>query len=116
MNKKSKEIISYVALFVVIFLLPNLLIYYFKREDSKVFHQRVHEDNEICRQRAKEDSREVVWCDEIKQAATLAYSETKSSDNVSLLLMLFQPLLFILLVSQYNLRKQFEELKEKTDV
>jgi len=116
MSKKSKEIIWYVAALIAIFVLPNLLMHYFQHEDSEVFRQRIREDNEICRQRAKEDSRATVWCDEIKDAATSTYREMKSSNNVSLMMMMIQPLLFVLLVSQYNLRKQVEELKEKTDV
>jgi len=116
MNKKSKELIWFVGAFIVIFMFPILLIHYFQSKDSEVFHQRIREDNEICRQRAKEDSRETVWCDEIKDAAISTYREMKSSNNLSLILMMVQPLLFILLVSQYNLRKQVDELKEKLDV
>ena len=115
MNKKSKEIIFYVLTFIFIFIVPNTLFYRFSRENDEMFYKWLAEDNEVCRQRAKEDSREKIWCDEIRKAATLSYRESRSSNNFFLLIM-FQPILFVLLTSLYNLRKQVDELKEKIDV
>lgn len=115
MNKKLKKILNYVLAGVFIFIVPTLLYHHFNEEDDEIFHQRVDEDHETCRQRAKEDSRETSWCREIKEGATLAYREARR-DNSFYLLIMFQPLLFVLLISQYNLRKQVEELKEKIDV
>lgn len=112
MNKKSKEIIFYVVTFVGIFIVPNLVFHYFSRESDQMFYEQVREDYEICMQRAEQDSRDKVWCGEIKDAARLSYSMNRSSNNFYLLLM-FQPLLFVLLLGIRNLRKEVEELKEK---
>lgn len=110
-----KDKIYYAVVFVFIFILPNILFYYYNSENDEIFYQRINEDNETCRQRAKEDSREVIWCDEIEKSATLAYREARNS-NIFYLLIMFQPLFFVLLISLYYLRKQVEELKEKIDV
>ena len=115
MNKNLKEKILFVVTFTAIFIIPNLLFHYFQSNDREVFYRHLAEDNETCRQRAKEDSRETIWCDEIQKAAALTYSETRSSNNTNLLLLMFQPILFVLLFSLYNLRKQVDELKEKID-
>ncbi len=116
MSKKSKEIIFFVVAFVTIFIAPNLLFGYFSLRSTEMFYSHLNEDNEICYQRAKEDSRETEWCNEIFKAARLAYSESRSPSNNQLILLMFQPLLFVLLFSLYNLGKQVKELKEKLDV
>jgi hypothetical protein len=115
MNKRSKNRFSYAVVFILVFIVPNLFFYYYSKESAETFHRRIAEDNETCWQRAKEDSRETIWCDEIEKSATSAYREARNSNNFYLLPM-FQPLLFVLLISLYILRKQVDELKEKIDV
>ena len=115
MNKRLKEYLYYALTGVFIFIVPTLLYHHNNEKDDEIFYQRVNEDHETCRQHAKEYSRETSWCREIKEGATLAYQEARN-DNSYYLIFMLQPIIFILLVSQYNLRKQVEELKEKIDV
>lgn len=110
-----KDKIYYALIFIIVFILPNSFFYYSNSENDEIFYRRVNEDNEICRKRAKEDSRETIWCDEIKKSATLVYREARKSNSFYLLIM-FQPLFFVLIISLNYLRKQVEELKEKIDV
>jgi hypothetical protein len=116
MSKKLKESISYLVAGIVIVILPILVLNYFGERRREMFHRHVTEDHEVCRERAVRDSRETVWCDEIRDSAQLAYREAESSNNHSPLLIMIQPLLFTLIISIYILRKQVNELKEKIDV
>jgi len=116
MNKKSKEIIYYAVVGIVIFIVPQLLFHYFQDRNREMFRRHVTEDYETCRQRAESDSLGKDWCGEIRNAATLAYSNSTSANNLSTFMLMFQPLFFVLLVSVYHLRKQVDDLKAKTDV
>ena len=116
MNKKSKDIIYYVFAGIVIFIVPQLLLHYFQDRNREMFRRHVTEDYETCRQRAERDSLGKDWCGEIRNAATLAYTNSTSANNFSTLMLMFQPLFFVLLVSVYHLRKQVDELKEKINV
>jgi hypothetical protein len=116
MNKKSKEIIYYAVVGIVIFIVPQLLFNYFQDRNREMFRRHVTEDYETCRQRAESDSLGKDWCGEIRNAATLAYSNSTSANNLSTFMLMFQPLFFVLLVSVYHLRKQVDDLKAKTDV
>lgn len=115
MSNKLKEIVIYAAAFIAIFIVPQFGIRYYQNDDKEYFYGRMKENHETCRRYAKEDSREMFWCNEIEKAATITYRETKNSDNSRFLLLLFQPLLFVLLISLYHLGKQVKELKEKID-
>lgn len=116
MNKKVKEITFYGLIFLAIFIAPKLFLNYVRSESGEVFYERLDEDAAACRARAERDSRDRVWCDEIRRSAKLAYAEGRMANDNNLLLMMFQPLLFVLVVSLYNLRKKVDGLKEKTDV
>ncbi len=116
MSKKTKYIINYALTFIFIFIVPNALYHYFSLENDKLFYKHVSEDEEICYQRAKRDSVDTRWCSEISNAAQLAYSRSSRGFNISHLLLLISPLLFVLIIGIGNLRNQVEELKEKVDV
>ncbi len=116
MNKKLKEIITYLIFGSAIIILPMLLLNYFGERRNEMFRLYVTEDHEVCRERAIRDSRETVWCDEIRDGAQLAYRAAEGSTSHSQLLIMIQPLLFMLFILIYNLRKQVDELKEKIDV
>lgn len=108
--------ISYLVVGIVIIILPILVLNYFGERHREMFYRHVTEDHEVCRESALRDSRDAVWCDEIRNSAKLAYSEAEQSNNLSTILIMIQPLLFGLFISIYNLRKQVDELKEKIDV
>jgi hypothetical protein len=116
MNKKTREMITFLAAGIVIVILPILVLNYFGERRREMFYRHVAEDHEVCRERAVRDSRDAVWCDEIRSSAKLAYSEAESSNNLSPMLIMIQPLLFMLFISIYNLRKRVDQLKEKIDV
>ena len=75
MSKKTKEIINYgaIAAMFLIFLVPILLVNYSKLENNKKFHEWLREDTETCHQRAERDAVDTRWCNEIRDAASLAY-------------------------------------------
>ncbi|HEY8562937.1 MAG TPA: hypothetical protein VIL74_21340 [Pyrinomonadaceae bacterium] len=112
MSKKSKEIVSYVVAGAAIVILPILLLNYFAERRREMFHRHVSEDHKVCRERSEKDSRDAVWCDEIRKTASLAFSEAESAGNLSPVLLIVQPFLFMLFISIYNLRKQLDELKK----
>jgi len=116
MNEKMKNIMLYAVLFVLLVIIPSSIFYYFKRSDAAQFNQWVNEDNERCYERAKRDSVDKEWCNEIRSASKLTYNEAVSSSNPNLVLMIFQPLLFVLLITVHNLKKQVEELKKSENL
>ena len=75
MSKKSKQVIYYILTLIFVVAAPILFLRYFILNTDDVFYERAREDNEICYQRAKRDSVDTRWCDEIKSGATLAYIE-----------------------------------------
>lgn len=85
-------------------------------DEDAIFRGRVKEDEEICYQRAKRDLVDTRWCGEIRDAATLAYNQSSRGFDSSLLLLLYSPLLFVLIITIQNLKDQLKELKEKIDV
>jgi hypothetical protein len=113
MSKKSKDIIAYIVIFIFVFIVPQALFHYFDKEDRKIFYEYLDQDNEICYQRAERDKIEKSWCYEIRKASLTNYGMTENSQNTRILLLLFQPILFVLLISIRNLRKEVDELKEK---
>ncbi|HMS39015.1 MAG TPA: hypothetical protein PKE69_02230 [Pyrinomonadaceae bacterium] len=110
-----KNIFIYALIFVFVFLVPTLVLHYFKQADAEQFNKWVNEDNETCYQRAKRDSVDKDWCNEIRNATKLTYNSAVNSSNTNLVLMLFQPILFVLIIKVANLRKQIEELKKSED-
>lgn len=115
MDKRWKDIFNYTVIFILVFVIPTLTLQYFNRTDAGQFNKWANEDHEICVQRAKRDSVDKTWCDEIRSASKLTYNAVKSSSNTNMLLMYFQPLLLVLLLGMMNLRKQVEEIKRKMD-
>lgn len=113
MNKKWKDIIGYAVIFIFIFIVPTMLQIYFDQRRSEDFDKWANEKHEICVQRAERDSIDKRWCDEIRSTAKVTYNSAVNSSNNDLLLRIFQPLLFVLLIGMMNLKKQVEELKEK---
>jgi hypothetical protein len=113
MDKKLKDKVFYVLIFIFVFILPNVFFYWKSSSDSEVFHQRVTEDHQFCVRRAERDSLDTRWCDEIRSASRETFSATKNSNDIFLLMSLFHPVLFVLIMSIRNLGKQIEELKEK---
>jgi hypothetical protein len=116
MSKKSKEIIFFVVAFAGFFIVPNVLFGYFSLRSTEMFHQHLKENSEMCYRHAKEDGRDPDWCDETRNAATTAFRAGRSANNSQMILLMVQPILFVLFYSLYNLRKEVEELKKKTDV
>ena len=108
--------IPYLVGGILFVILPILVMNYFGERRREMFRRHVTEDHETCRERARQDSRETVWCDEIRDSAKLAYSNAESFNNPSSVLLMVQPLMFVLFISIYNLRKQVDGLKEKIDV
>ena len=117
MSKKTKEIINYgaIAAMFLIFLVPILLVNYSKLENNKKFHEWLREDIETCHQRAERDTVDTRWCNEIRDAASLAYTEATQANNDTLIVLFFAPFLLMLIINFVFLRKQVEELKEKID-
>lgn len=113
MNKKLKDKFFYVMIFIFVFIVPNIFFYYKSIENRDLFYQYARENRQICVQRAEEDSLNKRWCDEIYSASKDNYSSTENSHDILLLMSLFQPILFVLIIGFGNLRKQVEELKEK---
>lgn len=111
MSKKFKETANYILIFVVIFIVPQLLIYYFESEDKKIFYSRMERENEICYERAKRDSAYTEFCNRIQRASEETFRSSRSKNNFYLLM--FSPILFVLVIAIWQLRKQIEELKEK---
>src|SRR5215203_4985798 len=116
MGKNIKQIILYVLALIFILIVPIFFVNYFILDNDEVFYQRLREDNEICYERAKRDGVETRWCNEIRDAAKLAYSDSTRANKDSFLLLFIAPLLFALVVYVANLRTQVEELKAKIDV
>lgn len=113
MNKRLKDVISYSVFGIALVVLPMLVLNYFGERRREMFHRHAREDHQACRESALQASRDGVWCDEIRDGAKLAYSAAEGSNQLSQLLIMIQPLLFVLFISIYNLRKQVEEIKEK---
>jgi hypothetical protein len=113
MSKNTKQIINYVAAIIFIIIVPVLLVPYFIKDNDEVFYERLKEDHETCYQRAKQDAVDTRWCNEIRDAAKLAYYESSRRDNSSFLLILLAPLFFVLIYTVGNLKKEVNELKEK---
>jgi hypothetical protein len=116
MNKKLKEIIRYVLTLVGIIIAAILIVQYFASDKEQVFYERLTENNEVCRQRARRDSVDTRWCDEIEKAAELAYRESQRGSGISFPLLVILALLLVQTVIIVNLRKQIDELKEKINV
>lgn len=116
MSKKSKEIILYVITFIVLFIVPNLVFHYLDQKNDETFYQWVKEDHESCITRAKQNSRDSEWCGEIRDAAKLSYSRATGHSNSNILLQLFMPIMFVLLLTIRNLGKEIKELKTRFDV
>ena len=55
MNKKLKEIILYVSIFIFVLILPNLFHIYFSDRRENTSYIRIKKDHEICLQRAERD-------------------------------------------------------------
>lgn len=113
MDKKVKNVLSYGLIFIFVFILPNLFFHYFDREDKKLFYERVNQEEEICLQRVERDSVDKRWCGEIRKASVTNFQTTVFSQNTRTLMLFLQPILFVLLISNSNLKKEVEELKEK---
>ncbi|HQU85572.1 MAG TPA: hypothetical protein PKY59_20730 [Pyrinomonadaceae bacterium] len=113
MDKKVKKALNYGLIFIFVIILPNLFFNYFDREDKELFYERVNKEEEICLQRAERDSLDKKWCSEIRKASITNFQTTIFSQNTRNLMLFLQPILFVLLISQYNLRKEVEELKQK---
>ncbi len=116
MSKKSKQIIYYLLTLILVFTAPLFFLQYVISNTDEVFYERVREDNEICYQRAKRDSVDTRWCDEISKASKLAYYESNRRRSFSFLEIIFFVLFCILAFRVVNLSRQVTELKEKIDV
>ncbi len=118
MNKKLKEITVYIGIFVFVFILPNLMYYYFTEKRENTSYERISEDYETCFQRAERDKVETRWCSEIEKASTLTYKESRNADKsiTKIVLQIFPMILTILIIAVFNLRKQINELKDKLNV
>jgi hypothetical protein len=116
MSKKLKDKIGYLLTLAGIIIAAILIVQYFARDNEQVFYERLREDNEICYQRAKRDSVDTRWCDEIEKAANLAYRESQRGSGTSFTLLILLAGFFAQSVAIVNLRKQVDELKEKINV
>lgn len=116
MDKQSSNKTSTILLFTIVFLLPNLFFYHISSRDRDVYFERVDENQEKCLQRAKEDSVETRWCNEIKSSSELVFNAADKSFEIGLLMNLFLPVVYSLIITTKNLGKQVEELTEKLNV
>jgi hypothetical protein len=79
-----------------------------------MFHSRMDQDNEKCYERAKRDSAYTGFCDRIESAAEETFRASSRLNNLYWLI--FLPFVFALVLTNWQLRKQIAELKEKINV
>ena len=115
MNKLLKDKGFYVLVFITIFILSNLLFGYRSNQTKDNYFERVERNYRTCLKRAEEDSVDKRWCHEIESASVNNFYSTDNHFEISLLMNLFLPVLFGLIITTNILRKQVQELKEKID-
>lgn len=108
MNKYLSSNTSTVFIFILVFIVPNLFFHQINSEDRDIYYKRVDRDREICLQRAKEDSVETRWCNEIKSSSELAYNSADKSFEIGLLMNLFLPVIYALLITTRNLGEKWK--------
>ncbi len=116
MNSKWKEKVQYAGTFIFVFIIPGLWLLYFGNNNRNTFYERVDKDHQQCRKYAKENNVETRWCDEIKEASETNFNLSDNFFDMYLVLLIFQPVLFVLIIGLMNLKKQVEELKQNIDV
>lgn len=102
MSNNLKNKIFYVVMVAAIFIVPVLLNDYLTSRHREKFYERTENRNRICRERAKEDSVDGRWCDEIQVAAEQAFSSADNASSINVSQPIFATLLFILAISAYH--------------
>ncbi len=110
-KSKSKDWVLIATSILAIVILPLVINFYFEDAKRNAFYQYVKEDYETCVERAKEDSLDDYWCNEIRSSSKLAFQSASSnaSDNFMIIL----PIQIILIIVLFELRDIRKKVREK---
>lgn len=113
MNKLGKDIVVTIVLAFGIFVIPTILNYSFVDKTTDRFYERVDRDFDNCVKDAKENSKDEYWCKEIKKSSELAFNSASRTAQSYSNITIFQVILFVFLITVFNLRKRIEDLEKR---